>query len=104
MRALRPTAIGRAEALRRIFNDWDIAGDLRDRVHIGALPVERNRQDGLGSRGNCRSEVDWIKVVSARIDVGKDRRRSQQSNALPGREKAEGRGYDLVARADADRH
>ena len=42
--------VSRAKALRPIFDDRNIAGDLLDRVHVRALAVERDRQNRFGAR------------------------------------------------------
>ncbi|MNT13323.1 hypothetical protein D3C72_1482890 [compost metagenome] len=75
-----------------------------DLVEIGALSVQRDRNDGLGARGDRRLQQGWIQIVGPRVDVDVDRLRAQQGDRFRRCNVVEPGGDDLVAGADSQRH
>jgi len=106
-RAGTAPAPGGAEGLRGVFHDDQLAllRDLRERVHVGALPVEVDGQDGLEPGGEIAGEpvLEALgrEVQGLGVDVDEDSASAGADDGADGGEEAEGRGEDFVAGADA---
>jgi hypothetical protein len=96
-----------AEALRRVLDHRDVAvacGDGVDLVHVGHLAVQAHRHDGPRARRDLGLDAAPVDVAGAGLDVDEHRRGAEQHDHLGGGGEAEGRGDDLVARLQLERH
>ncbi len=74
------------------------------RIHVGALSEQMNRNDRFRSRRDGGDGLRGVDVERRLIDVDEHRPRAQTGDGAGGREKRVGRRDDLVARLDVERH
>ena len=79
-------------------------GQRQNRLHLGALAVEVDRQDGLGLLADPGLDARRVDVVGRRIDIDEYRLLRQAGNRAGGGEESVGRGDHLVAGTDALGH
>jgi hypothetical protein len=79
-------------------------GDRVDGVEVGALAVERDRDDGPRARCDGRFQQLGVEIEGARIDVHVHRPGAQQRHRFGGGDIGEAWRDHLVATADAQRH
>lgn len=103
--ALAPLVFG-AKTLGGILDHDQIVavGDRIDLVHIGRLPVQADRHDGLGTRGDCCFDLGGVNVAGIRLDIHEDRLGAEQHDDLGRRNEGERGRDDLVTRLDPHRH
>jgi len=96
----------RTDRLAGVFDDDEVVlfGDRHDRVHIGGLAEEVDRNDRLGARRHFFLDLRRIDVVGRRVDVGEDRRRADPDDCADRRKEGEGRGDDFIAGPDPFDH
>ena len=90
----------------RVLDDRQsvLAGDGVDGIHVGALAVQRDGNDGAGARGDGDFQPGRVQGVGARIDVDVDGLGAQQGDGFCGGDVGETRRNDLIPRPDAQRH
>lgn len=98
--------IGGAKALRGILDDRKIVffGYGIDGVEIGALPVQGNRDNRLGSRGDGGFEFRWIEVEGLRVNIHIHRSGTEHGDSLGGGDEGETGSDDFILGADAKSH
>lgn len=98
--------VAAAQALGRVFDDRQsvLVGDGVDGVHVGALAIQRDGNDGASARGDGGFQPGGVQGVGARVDVDVDGLGAQQGDGLGRGDVGEARGDDLVARPDPQRH
>ena len=92
----------RADRLGGVLDDRQIVpfGDAPDRLHVGALAEQVDRQDGSGARRDLVLDLERIDVEGRRIDIDEDGPGAGAANGAGGGEESEGGQDDLVAGAD----
>ena len=73
-------------------------------VHVCALAVQADRDDGAGSRRDGGFELGRIKVVSARVNIDIHRLGAQQGHGFGGGNVGKAGGDDFIAGANAQCH
>ena len=108
-RARRPALVERPERLGRVLEDRDAEApaDLEDRIHVGALAVEMDDDDGLRqpfalAARRAPPRARGIEVPAAALAVEEYRARAEVDDRIDARHEGERRAEDLVARADAE--
>src|SRR5581483_11649045 len=99
------SVIGRTDRLGRIFDDVQIvsAGEFENRLHVSRLPVKMDRDDGTRAFGDERLELCGIEREGGGINVGKNRRRTEQAHDISGSDVSERGNDDLIAATNAAR-
>src|SRR5204863_737841 len=96
----------RPDRLGRIFNDEKIVlpRQLHNGKHVGHLAekVDGNKNPGAGSDPGFDSIA--VDIEGSRVDIYKNRPRSEPRNRTGSSEKAVWSGDDFIARPDADSH
>ena len=69
----RAAGAGREMGLTAVLDEREPVslGNLRERRHVGRLPVEMHRHDRSRARCDCRSRRRGIERQACRIDIGK---------------------------------
>ena len=95
-----------AKALGSVFNHRDAVpgGYGVDGVHVGALTVKADRDDGFGTRGNGSFELGRVEVVGAWVNVDIHRLGTQQGDCFGGGNVGKAGGNNFTARANAQCH
>ncbi len=93
------------DAVGRVFEHEDATsvGQRAERLHVGELPVEVNRQNPLRARGDGGLHVRRIEQPRLALDVDEDGRRARVEDRVRRRRKRHRRRDDLVARPDVQR-
>jgi len=73
------------------------AADFEDGIDVEGMPVEMNRHDRLGPRGNRAFEESRIQVHGGFVDLDEDRLRADISECPTRGDEGEWCGDDLVA-------
>jgi len=94
------------KALGGVFDHDQIVavGDRVDLVHVGRLPVQADRHDGLGARGDGGLDLGGVDVAGVRLDIHENRLGAEQHNYFCSRDKGERRGDHLITGLDAHGH
>jgi hypothetical protein len=89
--------------VRRILDQHEAVPSLQleDRIEVDRMAGEVHDDDGPGARGDRCGELHRIDVEGLGIDVGQDRRGADMHRGIGRGGEGDGRGDDLVARADA---
>ncbi len=92
--------------MRGILDHRDVARvvDFGERVIIGTLAEQVDRDDRAGPVGNRSANRRGIDIEAHRIDIDQNRRRAKQRDHFGGGDIAERRRDHLVAAPDAERH
>ena len=90
--------------LTGIFNHSQIVlfCNSNNRLHISALAIEMDGQDGARARRDRGSDGDGIDQVVIKGAIDEHRLRASVGNGFGGGDEAVGNGDDLVAGADAE--
>ncbi len=90
--------------LRAVLDHDDpaLAGQAKDRVHLGGPASEVDDDDRGGASGQGRLEGPGGEVRALGVDVGEGRRGADGHDAARGRDEAARRHDDLVSGADAE--
>ena len=98
-----PRVLG-AVCLRGVLDHLEIVlgADRHDRVHVGGMTVEMNRDDRAGAergrlRDQVRPELLGIEREGARVDVHEDRQRARRHDRADGGHRDVGRGDHVIA-------
>ena len=91
--------------VRGIFDHDQPAGasGRHQRLHVGRLAGEMDRDDGSGARSERAFDRGGIEVERVQVDVGEDRNRVGLDHGRGGRDERVGGNDDFVFRADARR-
>jgi len=91
--------------LGAVFDHAEVvtAREAQDRLEVGGLAVEVNREDRLGARRDRRREPGRVERERTRVNVHQHRRRAAQLNGHDRRHGGVRDGDDLIARPDAAR-
>lgn len=89
--------------LAGVFNDGDAAPgrNFKNRIHVGALAEEMNRNDGFGSGGDGGFEQVRIESVSALVNIHELWPCRAVTDGLRSGHESVGRRDDFIAWADA---
>ena len=92
----------RADRLGGVLDDRypTPVGDGHDRVHLRALAVKMDRQDGLGVGSDSGLDFGGVDVVGLRVDIDEDRLGTEPGDPAGGGEERVGGGDHFVAGAD----
>ena len=98
--------VGRAKALRCIFDDRDavLGGNGVDGVVVGTLAVEADGDDGFGSGGDGGFQLCRVEVAGARVNVYVHGFGAEQDHGFCGGNVSKAGGDDFIAWAYAQRH
>ena len=104
-RADGPVADGRAERMRGVLDDGDVAGrshldDLVDPAWVAAVIDRDNR---LGPRSEHPLDLGGVDLHRHRVDVGEHRPRAHVLDHLCARAERQRCGHDLVTGTNAER-
>jgi hypothetical protein len=88
----RTRPVGRANRLRRVFDDRDpgTRGNCDDGIEVGAQPEQVYGDDRLRSRRDCRDRLAGVDVERHRVDVNQHRTGAQTDDRAGGRKKRVG--------------
>src|SRR3990167_8268976 len=91
--------VGGTETLRGILNHWNAVFSCNsvDSVHSGALAIQRNRNNRLGTRCDGRFQQLLVEVIGARINVHIHRLGTEQGHGFSGGDVGESRRDDFIA-------
>ena len=77
---------------------------LEQRIHVGALAEQMDRNDRFRSRRDGGDGLRGVDVERRLVDIDEHRPRAETGDGAGGREKRVRRRDDLVARLDVERH
>ena len=102
-RAHRTSFVRRAVRLAAVLDHLQAMAfrDVEDRVHVGRLAVEMDRDDRLGAAGDRLLELGHVHREGCRIDVDIGRPRAHVPDRGDGGDEGERHRDDLVAGSDA---
>ena len=95
-----------SDGLGRILDHMDspASGNGLDRIHVGALPEQVHRNDGLGLRRDRFLNPARIDVERRRVDIHKHRPGPQPRHRPRRRKERKRRQNDFVPRPDLQCH
>ena len=93
-----------AVRLGGVFDERQLvfAANRQDRIEVERMAVEMHRHDGLGARRDGAFDQLGVEIEDGVVNIHKDRFRADVGNRPARGDEREGRGDDLVARADAE--